>query len=146
MFFTYYYYYYYYLLTCLLIYLFIFIISSIYLFYDLDLYKVQPLKSSPHIRFTIYQFILHTVHLCCSLFISDTIPKIKFSVFSGDTKGDHKLSRTFYFIKISYVLTELNDFLSCMTFCCQNRSFPAWNKRVLLNEILKICEKWYLLM
>ena len=49
-------YYYYYLLTYyLLIYLLIFIISSTYLFCGLDLYKVQPFKSSPHIRFaTVY--------------------------------------------------------------------------------------------
>ena len=45
-------YYYYYLLTYLLIYLLIFIILSIYLFCGLDLYKVQPFKSSTHIRFT----------------------------------------------------------------------------------------------
>ena len=32
--------------------LFIFTVSSIYLFCGLDFYKVQPFKSSPHIRFT----------------------------------------------------------------------------------------------
>ena len=37
----------------LFIYLFIFIISSICLFCGLALYKVQPFKSSPHIRFTM---------------------------------------------------------------------------------------------
>ena len=43
-------------------------------------------------------------------------------------KGDHKLSRTFYFIKISYVLTELwvmTDFLSWYFLCDILLTFPA---------------------
>ena len=42
----------------LFIYLFIFITSSICLFCGLDLYEVQPFKSSPHIRFA-------TVYIAC---------------------------------------------------------------------------------
>ena len=38
-------------------------------------------------------------------------PKMQSSFFCRNNKADHKLSKTFYFIKISYVLTELWIFL-----------------------------------
>ena len=42
------------------------------------------------------------------------------------TKADHQLSECFYFIKISYVLTELCIFfLSSMMFSVKKVSFPA---------------------
>ena len=47
------------LFTHLFIYLFsyIFIILSIHLFCGLDLYKVQPFKSSPHIKFAMFYIV-----------------------------------------------------------------------------------------
>ena len=46
-------------------------------------------------------------------------PKQKTFVFSEMTQVDHKLSKTLYFIKISYVLTELQMFFYfvAMFFC-----------------------------
>ena len=57
------------------------------------------------------------------------------------TKGDHKLSRTFYFIRISYVLTELwmifCDMLSCVIFCCH-----FWQKNVCRNILSIPCSSY----
>ena len=52
--------------------------------------------------------------------------------FLGITKGDYKLSGTFYFIKISYAFMNdrvMNDFLAFMTFCCQSNHF-RWKQYV----------------
>ena len=41
------------------------------------------------------------------------------------TNADHKLSKTFYFIKISYILIELWMFFYFLVFFCKKGSFPA---------------------
>ena len=41
------------------------------------------------------------------------------------TKADHQLSETFYLIKIPYVLTNMNLFLSWVMFFVKKVSFPA---------------------
>ena len=47
-------------------------------------------------------------------------PKSSWIFFVEVTQGDHKLSRTFYFIKISYVLTELTELwlIFCLDILC----------------------------
>ena len=53
-------------------------------------------------------------------------PKQTENLFAEMTKADHKLSKTFYFIKISYVLTELwMFFYFVVMFFCQKAWFPA---------------------
>ena len=50
-------------------------------------------------------------------------PKMKNIFFAEITKADHQLSETFYFIKISYVLTGISFSTLSDVFC--QVSFPA---------------------
>ena len=56
-----------------------------------------------------------------------TTPKMKKKFFLVEiAKADHQLSESFYFIKISYILTELwIFFLSSVMFSVKKVSFPA---------------------
>ena len=63
-------------------------------------------------------------------------PKQTKSFFAEMTKADHKLSKTFYFIKISYVLAELWMFFYFMVmfFFAKKGHFQPW-----IFQITKIC-------
>ena len=69
----------------------------------------------------------------------EAMTKIKFNFFLEITKGDHKLSITFYFIKISHVLTELwMDFCLVWHFAAKTLAVSGWNSRSL--QLLVFCE------
>ena len=68
-----------------------------------------------------------------------TTPKIKSNFFflTDITKADDQLSETYYFIKLSYVLTELwIFFLSWVKFFFKRVAFPAKTAAVLLYPLL----------
>ena len=75
-------------------------------------------------------------------------PKWKSIFLVETTKADHQLSETFYFIKISYVLTELWIFFYLSDVFVKKLSFPAKTAATLLvqsnnRNIRKRCEIWH---
>ena len=54
--------------------------------------------------------------------------------FAEITNAVHKLSKTFYFIKLSFALDEQWIFLFCVMFFAKKRSFPAKTAVVFIDN------------